>query len=381
MMMMNSDQNQLPNSIEQARELLSPYMDDEVTAAERELVEAALAKSPDLQAEIKSLRQTVALVNDMSRAPAPRPFTLTEADVRLPGSKKESSFWPWFKPFMGAAAALAAVFVVGILFILNSGSTKDAAQIALAPSLPKAAQQTKMEADTAAEPAAEMQKAAAPAEQPAAEMKNGIVVESVTEVEKEGEAAFSVAETALPPEPAAAPLLESEAEVPAAVERMTEGGGASKDAAAEAEPLDAAADVVAEAAMEEAPVAMDAVSGAAKSVDEMTAASAEPDDAQEERAAEAFVATQIVEAAAPAEEAVSTPATTTLFAPMVAQEEVVGGEDVSAPTPASVSPEIPLDAPTRQTQLGAMALAAGLAVAGLVLALMVAIFLIIRKKK
>ena len=47
---------------DQIRDLLSPYLDDEVTDEERALVEQALAASAELQGELETLRRTMALV-------------------------------------------------------------------------------------------------------------------------------------------------------------------------------------------------------------------------------------------------------------------------------------------------------------------------------
>ena len=67
---------------EYIQELLSAYLDGELTAEERALVEQALDASPELQQELESLRQTVALVKALPPVAAPRPFTLSEADVQ-----------------------------------------------------------------------------------------------------------------------------------------------------------------------------------------------------------------------------------------------------------------------------------------------------------
>ena len=72
----------------QIRELLSPYLDGAVTAAERAQVENALAQSPELRAELDSLRQTVQLMQSLPRVPAPRPFTLSAADAGIAEPKK-----------------------------------------------------------------------------------------------------------------------------------------------------------------------------------------------------------------------------------------------------------------------------------------------------
>jgi len=147
-------------NIELVREMLSPYLDDEVSDDERALVDAALAGSPELRNELESLRQTVALVADLPRVPAPRPFTLTQADVQAvaPKPKKWLGLPAWFGGFAAAAALLVCVLAAGGLFLTGRfGSGGMAGDIAMAPQ--QAAEEAAME-----QPAAE-----APAEEPAAE--------------------------------------------------------------------------------------------------------------------------------------------------------------------------------------------------------------------
>ncbi len=358
------------NRIEQAEALLSPYLDGEVTDAERELVQAALAQSPELQADLESLQQTVALLGEMPRVPAPRPFTLTRADVgRAVAAPKKTGFFAWLKPFMGAAAALAAVFVVGILVFLNTGSTKQASQIALAPAAPEMAQEAKMEAPA---PTLEMQRAApveaaeAPMEQPAAETADDASLEKTAAVEDE---AFAAA-----PAPAQKPAVE----VPPAAEKAAESSAAMKETVSEAEGA-GVAEITAETAMEEAaPLALDAAPpGAANSAGGIAAGAA--GDAAE--APVPPVATQIAKGIEAEAEAV-TPQTTTLFVPLAAQKSNLNAETVSPPTSvSSASTEAASPAaPVRQTQTGAMALAVGLAVMGLILVFVVAVFLIVKRK-
>ncbi len=102
---------QQPN-IEEIRELLSPYLDGEVTAAERARVDSALAESPELQADLASLRQTVTLLASLPVMPAPRPFTLTATEVQ-PQPKRR--FWlpAWAGGLAAAAAAIICVLAVG----------------------------------------------------------------------------------------------------------------------------------------------------------------------------------------------------------------------------------------------------------------------------
>ncbi|QLQ04929.1 MAG: zf-HC2 domain-containing protein [Anaerolineae bacterium] len=63
-------------------ELLSAYLDGEVTPEERTLVERSIASNSDVAWRLGALRQTVAIVGQLPRVPLPRSFTLREADVR-----------------------------------------------------------------------------------------------------------------------------------------------------------------------------------------------------------------------------------------------------------------------------------------------------------
>ncbi|RME48145.1 MAG: hypothetical protein D6796_06715, partial [Caldilineae bacterium] len=130
--MTSNHPNEQSNTLEQARSLLSPYLDGEVTPDERALVEGALARSPELRAELESLRQTVRMVRALPRVPAPRPFTLTQADAGMPAPKEPFFRRGWFRALAGAMVALSAVLVAGILVSLNRGAPP-AMEVALAP--------------------------------------------------------------------------------------------------------------------------------------------------------------------------------------------------------------------------------------------------------
>ena len=109
---MIDNMNRQPN-IEVARDLLSPYLDGEVTDDEKNMVEQAIALYPDLNRELTSLQQTVAQLAALPRAVAPRPFTLSEADV----PPEKVSGWRLFGLPMwvsGFAAAAALICVLGV---------------------------------------------------------------------------------------------------------------------------------------------------------------------------------------------------------------------------------------------------------------------------
>ena len=103
------------SNIETARDLLSPYLDGEVSEEERILVETTLATSPELGQELESLRQTIAQVAALPRMAAPRPFTLSEADVGIatPASKRLFGLPLWLNGLAGLTAAMVCVVVLG----------------------------------------------------------------------------------------------------------------------------------------------------------------------------------------------------------------------------------------------------------------------------
>jgi anti-sigma factor RsiW len=62
-------------------EMLSAYLDQEVSPEELALVEAAVAAEPDIAWRLESLRQTVQLLRALPAVALPRSFVLTEAQV------------------------------------------------------------------------------------------------------------------------------------------------------------------------------------------------------------------------------------------------------------------------------------------------------------
>ena len=124
---MSNEPNDFTNSIDQMKGLLSAYIDDELTPVERRMIEQALASSAELRDSLASLSQTIAVVQNLPRVPAPRPFTLTERDVDMiaPAANLQDKHtwfnWNWLRPALGGVIALAMVVVVGtFLFQQNS---------------------------------------------------------------------------------------------------------------------------------------------------------------------------------------------------------------------------------------------------------------------
>lgn len=127
-----TQQTPLQPNIDQIRDLLSPYLDGEVTDTERRQVETALAASAELQAELNALQNTVALLAALPDMPAPRPFTLTEADVAefSHSSLREKNRFripTWLWGLGTAAAAMICILAAGgILFSAQFGGSNSA---------------------------------------------------------------------------------------------------------------------------------------------------------------------------------------------------------------------------------------------------------------
>lgn len=217
--MMKQEENGHTKLIEQARTLLSPYLDDEVTPAERELVETVLAQSPELQTELESLQATVNLVRELPRVSAPRPFTLTETEIGLTSAERKAFSWStWLKPMMGGLVVVIAV-LIAVAYLLRPGLLQPRPGL-LQPSqqeAPSVARAPDQSAESVAEEAAEAP-AVAPAQEERAGEEEAAVAETVVEpgeVEKVVEVEKEVAVAEEPPaEPAAEEAVTLDAEAP-----------------------------------------------------------------------------------------------------------------------------------------------------------------------
>ncbi len=95
------------------RDLLSAFLDQQLSAAERAALQERLAAEPALQRELDELRTTAALLRDLPPVRPPRSFTLDPAMV--PARRQWFSFG-----LMRAGAAVAAVMLV-LTFVPDLG--------------------------------------------------------------------------------------------------------------------------------------------------------------------------------------------------------------------------------------------------------------------
>jgi hypothetical protein len=105
----------------QVVDLLSAYIDGELSAGERELVQAHITTCSTCADDLASLRQTVRLLGQLPQVAAPRPFTLRESDVRPIGPTARRAWWqvPWTQRLVAAAAMFLCVLVVGGVLLMS----------------------------------------------------------------------------------------------------------------------------------------------------------------------------------------------------------------------------------------------------------------------
>jgi anti-sigma factor RsiW len=93
-------------------DLLSAYLDNQVTAAERGRIEGHLSSCETCQRELEALRQTVGLLHAMPRLAVPRAFTLSEAQV---GIRRPAARPAWYGGVLRGMGAVAAVVLVALI--------------------------------------------------------------------------------------------------------------------------------------------------------------------------------------------------------------------------------------------------------------------------
>jgi hypothetical protein len=176
----------MKHSLPISDELLSAYIDQQVSEAERQRVEMALAAEPALQQKLDDLRAAVSLLNQTPSLVVPRAFVLSENQVLAAGGRvkgvKKPSFWEqWLPRLMPVATAFIA-----ILFVFSFAYTpQEQGELPV----------TTMARETAAAPMARSMAAeeSAPRARGAVEEKAGPAAASV---EQNGAAASMTTETA-----------------------------------------------------------------------------------------------------------------------------------------------------------------------------------------
>jgi hypothetical protein len=94
------------------REMLSLYIDGELSSGDRARVEEHLAECDDCTWELETLRQTVDLMAQLPKVPVPRAFTIYEAPRPRPFGLLQAR---WVYTYLKGATALAAALLILVL--------------------------------------------------------------------------------------------------------------------------------------------------------------------------------------------------------------------------------------------------------------------------
>jgi len=108
---------------DRVRELLSPYIDDELHSEERLKVQAHLESCQSCREELESIRETVSLIRGMPVIEPRRSFTISETTKKI---------WDSTLRALSTATALVAVFLL-VIFIGDIRHYFDAAPLPSPP--------------------------------------------------------------------------------------------------------------------------------------------------------------------------------------------------------------------------------------------------------
>jgi hypothetical protein len=103
-------------------QLLSEYLDGQLSLRDRSQLEKRLNQQPNLREGLDELRQTRSILRSVRMQRVPRNFTLTPAMVR----QSQPSIWQQLVPvlnFSSAIAALALVVILAFQFLPNTATT------------------------------------------------------------------------------------------------------------------------------------------------------------------------------------------------------------------------------------------------------------------
>jgi anti-sigma factor RsiW len=113
-------------------ELLSAYLDGELSHRERTALEQQLAQDPVLRSTLQGLRETVTLVHTLPRLKAPRNFTLDASHHALPWWQRWLSLSTILQ-LSGAVGAAASVALIILALVLTGGTEQKENAQSIAP--------------------------------------------------------------------------------------------------------------------------------------------------------------------------------------------------------------------------------------------------------
>jgi len=225
---------------EQRDELLSAYLDGQLSAGEQARLKTQLATDPALRVELEALHHAVALVRDLPPAPIPRNFILPQAMAARPRpARRARPRRAWAAPLLTAATAVASLLFVVVLagdLLLSGAGGRAFAPAAMPPKEAEAPQLALQPSPISEEVEAEVEKmipAATPLPMPT-EVPPGTVPTVVVEAEVHDAAAPEGMETPEQAVGGGGPIEEPAAPAPAASPTVAEEAAAAPTAPATA---------------------------------------------------------------------------------------------------------------------------------------------------
>jgi hypothetical protein len=110
------------NEEEERDELLSAYLDGELSEREEQRLEKQLSQDPALRAELRAMHRTVSLMRELPEVEAPQNFILSESMAKRPVSVQESRRArpeprrrAWAAPLLTAATTIVSLLFVVVL--------------------------------------------------------------------------------------------------------------------------------------------------------------------------------------------------------------------------------------------------------------------------
>jgi|GEM_PF-588765 len=190
---MNTSQPQLQNLPERDVELLSAYLDNQLSVAERVSLERRLGAEPRLRAELDELRATTSMLRDLDPVRPPRSFTIDPATA-----PRQARVFPvaWAMQLGSGLAGLALVLLATVQILVGGSASTGFSQAAGGLGAPATAPMSSASREAPAEAAMESAPtvAAASADQAAAPDGGGAANEAGAAPKEPGDEVTTMAD-------------------------------------------------------------------------------------------------------------------------------------------------------------------------------------------
>lgn len=156
---------------ERIREMFSPYIDEQLSVVEREVVDFHANVCDACRYQLASMKKTATLLKSMPIVPVPRSFTLAEAPARGIGLPFVMPSMNWLR----VATAAAIIALVGLVTIDLTGAVDESGEPVVASPTPTASSDVQpTPPDVNPQPTQEIENIDAPPPDPSGDLTSGI---------------------------------------------------------------------------------------------------------------------------------------------------------------------------------------------------------------